>query len=586
MPTSNRGRGVVAGVTAAAVIAPAIFIAMPAVAAEPDSVAPVIASITPGDGSFVSGTTTFVASVVEENVSYSYLEFNRNGVWLTDDTKSPGSVKYGNEPKLVVDTTKFADGAYGVKVDTADKSGNKAEKKIAVTVDNTKPVVTTNLVDGQFVKGVQDVVVTVAEKNPLAYHAQLYRQDGTQVAGVNGYAYAPTGSTLTIPAVDWNALADGAYYLLVSVRDKAGNTASLKVNVLRDATRPALEILSPASGAALRPGAPGVVALSASDASGLTGVVANLYDGDNKVLLGAIGRDSSATGTTWSGSFALPTGLADGLYTVRAGTNDKAGNNRTVSQQFRIDGTAPVVTIDTPAVDTHARRTVTVSGTATDAGAGIAEVVLHVRKVKDNGKLDGFLNEVVVPVVDGAWSTTLDTKQFADGSYGITVLGTDLAGNTNGGGVHVKPLTFDNTVPTLTIGSPAPGAALVQGALGQVSLTAGDALGLGRLAVNLYDAGNATLLKAIGSTSAAAPIGTTTWSGSFALPADLAPGSYTLRASVTDLSGNSTTITSAITVEVPAPPAPPADPEPSAPSLTGWLAGVIQWLLGLIRGLR
>ncbi|MEK8227253.1 Ig-like domain-containing protein [Oerskovia sp. M15] len=87
--------------------------------------------------------------------------------------------------------------------------------------------------------------------------------------------------------------------------------------------------------------------------------------------------------------------------------------------------------------------TVTVSGTATDVGgSGIDEVTVHLRKVKANGKLDGFLTSVQAPVVDGAWSTEIDTRAFPDGSYGITVVGQDRTGNQNpGGGTHVKPLT-------------------------------------------------------------------------------------------------------------------------------------------------
>ncbi|MET0302952.1 MAG: Ig-like domain-containing protein [Microbacteriaceae bacterium] len=576
MPTHHRRRALVAGFTAAAVVAPAMLIAAPASALEPDTTKPVISSITPGDGSFVRGTTTFTASVVEDAISYSYLELNKGGRWLTDDTKEPGSVKYGNSPAITLDTTRWVDGAYGLKVNSVDKSGNGAEKRIAFTIDNTAPAAATNLVDGQFVSGTSDIVVTATEANPLAYHAQLYRADGTQVPEVKGYSYLPSGSTLTIPAVNWNALADGAYYLQVSVRDKADNAVSLKVKLVRDSTRPDLTILTPADGGFVKAGAPGDVALEVADASGLALVVANLYGADG-TLLTTVGRANAPEGTSWSGAFPLPTTLAEGSYSIRAGANDKAGNNRTVSHGFTVDGTAPVVTIDAPGASAALRGVVTVSGTATDAGSGISEVVLHVRKATS----DGFLNEVVVPVVGGAWSTTIDTAAFGDGAFGITVLGTDAVGNTNGGGSHATPLTFDNTRPSLTIDAPVAGATLVKGSLGSATASASDLGALDRVAVNLYDA-NGALLKSLGSTSGSSALGTTTWTGSYALPSDLAVGSYTIRASATDVAGNSQTVNS--TFQVKAAPVPTTPTVPAKPTLFGLILTIVAVIVSKVFG--
>ncbi len=210
------------------------------------------------------------------------------------------------------------------------------------------------------------------------------------------------------------------------------------------------------------------------------------------------------------------------------------------------DATGPDIRITSPAVDSVQRGNIVITGTATDAGSGIDEVTVHVRKLKDNGKLDGFLTNIEVPVLNGVWSTSVPASQFPDGRYGVTVLGTDGVGNSvSAGGAHLKSFFIDTKRPALTVDAPA---SVVRGAAASVALSASDGSGLNRIAANLYDANNATMLKALGSTSGSSAIGSATWAGSYALPTNLAAGEYTVRVSVSDLSGWSTTLTKKVVV--------------------------------------
>jgi|GEM_PF-6315150 len=146
---------------------------------------------------------------------------------------------------------------------------------------------------------------------------------------------------------------------------------------------------------------------------------------------------------------------SDGTYQVKVSSDDLAWNHAGAAASFTVDNTAPVLTIQQPAVNSSVRGTVTVSGTVTDnlSGATGQTVTLHLRNVKSNGKLDGFLNTFTATVQpDGTWSTTLDTTAFNDGPYGITGFVTDLAGNNQSasGGASIKPFTIDNTAPFVT----------------------------------------------------------------------------------------------------------------------------------------
>ena len=396
-------------------------VTVPVPAAE-DTTAPVIASVTPGDGAFVSGTTTFVVDVVEPNVSYSYIEFHQNGRWLTDATKEAGSQIHGNSPQLVLDTARFADGVYGLKITSTDTSGNSTIKTTSVVVDNTKPVLSSNLTDGQWVSKKQDVVLTVTEANPLAYHAQLYGPDGTAVDAVKAYAYAPTTESLTIPAVNWSNLPEGDYRMVFSARDKSGNSTSLSVGLRHDETRPSLELTGDDI---VRSSVPGSVDFTAADGYALSRIDANLYDADNAKMLRSLGSKTLA-GTAATGSFALPSGLADGTYTVRASAKDVAGNTRTVTFTFTVDSVRPTLTLTGPS----AVRPSSPGEVAYEAADGVALSLIGANLYNAEGdELLHPLGSAQLSGTDAEGAFALPTG-LADGTYTARVSVRDAAGNS------------------------------------------------------------------------------------------------------------------------------------------------------------
>lgn len=82
----------------------------------------------------------------------------------------------------------------------------------------------------------------------------------------------------------------------------------------------------------------------------------------------------------------------------------------------------------------------------------------------------------------------------------------------------------------------------------QVQVSAADDGKLARLVANLYDETNAIFVQAIGSTSASTPLGVTEAERTWQLPAGLAPGTYTIRASASDLAGNIAVTTTTVTI--------------------------------------
>lgn len=145
----------------------------------------------------------------------------------------------------------------------------------------------------------------------------VYR-DGTKVATVTTTAY--TDATA----------ADGTHSYYVTAVNSGGESAqSNTVPVLIDKTKPTVSFVSPTSfsgGFAVGP----TVTVSASDAgSGLQVLVIHVYNSANQ-LLGICGSATPSQLAAGSMSCNLAS-LPAGTYSIRAGANDKAGNNQTIN---------------------------------------------------------------------------------------------------------------------------------------------------------------------------------------------------------------------------------------------------------------
>ncbi|CAN5456106.1 hypothetical protein BH10ACT6_BH10ACT6_07320 [soil metagenome] len=276
-----------------------------------------------------------------------------------------------------------------------------------------------------------------------------------------------TGDILSFPNQGTSIpgpLGESSFYWQVQSVDDEGNAGDWSPirHFTVDLHAPSIGISGTA--AAYKAGSTVPVTISASDNFNLKRVAANLYF--NGSFLAAIGSTPAATslatgtfGTTWN--FAIPAGYADGVYTIKAAATDEAGWTSTTTTTFVYDTVRPVIAITSHAPNAVLHGVETIGGTATDTGSGISQVTFHLRAVKNTTpfSLNGFINTIVAPVVAGQWSLTLDTTAYADlgiaypdptaaaRGYGFTVLGADAAGNDNGGGTALKPVTFDNTAP-------------------------------------------------------------------------------------------------------------------------------------------
>jgi hypothetical protein len=142
------------------------------------------------------------------------------------------------------------------------------------------------------------------------------------------------------------------------------------------------------------------------------------------------------------------TGLADGLYDIRAVATDNAGYTQTSTVTDRgIDNTAPTATTTDPG--SPLTGTVSVSGTGTDLGSGISGATVQYRP-SGGGSWTTICTQAGAGVTC-AWNTA----SLADGLYDLRTIATDVAGNTTATSTVVANRRLDNIAPSATMTAPA-----------------------------------------------------------------------------------------------------------------------------------
>ena len=117
------------------------------------------------------------------------------------------------------------------------------------------------------------------------------------------------------------------------------------------------------------------------------------------------------------------TGVADGLYDLRAVALDASGYAKTSTvASRRVDNTAPAISVSAA---TPLTGTATVSATATDGGSGVISVAFEARP-SSGGAWTSICSDGTAP-----YSCSWDTTAVADGAWDVRASATDGAGNTS-----------------------------------------------------------------------------------------------------------------------------------------------------------
>lgn len=263
----------------------------------------------------------------------------------------------------------------------------------------------------------------------------------TNSMGATSFMSSPTVNAAGAWSVNASTLPDGDYTLTSTATDAAGNTTQIAVNFTIDTTPPAITLDTPATGTLTNDNTQTISGTAEANAAISVEV---LNDSGMSAFSGMVVADANGVWTI--DSSALP----DGVYTVSVVATDAASNSAPAGPNtFTVDTTAPALTIATPSMGQNSSDdTPTLSGTGE---AGLV-VVLEVRDAQN------MVVATLMPTVAPDGSYTADTTALADGTYSVSAVSADAAGNMSSAGP--VSFTIDTMPPQVAIDTPANGVAI------------------------------------------------------------------------------------------------------------------------------
>ncbi|MEN8619426.1 retention module-containing protein, partial [Shewanella baltica] len=468
-------------------------------------------------------------------------------------------------------TTPLAEGDYTAVATVTDPAGNTGKATDNGNVDTQidqdgdgNTVAITSITDDTGASGSD----FITNDNTLVFNGTVDLGDNSTLAvTINGVVYTTANGLVIDANGNWSIdltgtpLADGTYPVSATVTDLAGNSKTVTQDVVIDT-----KIDQDGDGNT-------VAITSITDDTGASGsdfitndntlVFNGTVDlGDNSTLAvtinGVVYTTANGLVIDASGNWSIDltgTTLADGTYPVSATVTDLAGNSKTVTQD---------VVIDTKIDQDGDGNTVAITSITDDTGASGSDFITNDNTLVFNGTVDlgddstlaVTINGVVYTTANGLvidangnWSIDLTGTPLADGTYPVSATVTDLAGNSK---TVTQDVVIDTKIDQDGDGNTVAITSITDdtGASGSDFITNDNTLvfngtvDLGdnsTLAVTIngvvYTTANGLVIDASGNWSIDLT-GTT-----------LADGTYPVSATVTDLAGNSKTVTQDVVID-------------------------------------
>ncbi|EMN5247438.1 Ig-like domain-containing protein [Enterobacter roggenkampii] len=352
------------------------------------------------------------------------------------------SAMVGKEGTWTVKLPTQTDGEHTWSVVQIDGSKTTDAGNITVTVSTAEAAITLATTAG-------DNVLNASEQSAgftLSGASKNLAQGTALTVTLNGKTYttevgADGTWSVNVPAADAQALGDGTWTVNVSGKDAAGNTVSGSQTIGVDSVAPTLSVDTLAQDNIIN---------AAEHSQPLTLTGKTTAEAGQIVTVTLNGKNYNATVSsdgTWSVTLAADDvqALNEGNHTLTVNVSDKAGNGSSVTADFTVDTTAPVVTIDTVAGDdilntSEQGQAQIISGQTSGASAGDVVTVTV-----------GGQSFTGVVLADGSWSVGVPASvlgALGEGNHTISVSVTDAAGNT---GSATHGITLSGNPPEFTI---------------------------------------------------------------------------------------------------------------------------------------
>ncbi|MEK6811019.1 MAG: Ig-like domain-containing protein [Nanoarchaeota archaeon] len=403
-----------------------------------------------------------------------YASPNGNGTWLTIGNTtasgcvfSAGAAAYNISCAISLNFS-IADGNYTINATAYNLTGVNGTQGIVnmstnVIFDSTAPAVVANLtLQNGFNVTTGTSVLNISVIDSLVNLGSVYfnitnATDSYQRVIINATnATAGASHNNRYFNATWNvsAFGDGLYNITIFANDTLANmNSSVSFQVRVDSLAPAsVNFTSLSSGNNVS--GTFVFNLSVSDLnSSIRSVMLNITNStgaQNSTVFATL-----ETGNIWVAS-VVTTGYNDGSYNITAYVNDTAGNQNTSVLVNRVifDNTAPNVAVanfSNPLIIGQ-----NYSNTAFGVlvlNVSLSDITSSIQAVYFNITNSSGVQNTTFTATNSAgnqWNATLNTNNYLDGLYNITVFVNDTSGNINSS-ARVHSLTFDNSAPSISL---------------------------------------------------------------------------------------------------------------------------------------
>ncbi|EEX0513626.1 TPA: Ig-like domain-containing protein [Escherichia coli] len=436
-----------------------------------------------------------------------------------------------------VDVATLPDGAANVQASVSNVAGNSTQATHAYSVDATAPSVTINTI------ATDDILNAAEAGSALTISGTSTAEAGQTVTvtlnGVNysGNVQADGSWSVSVPTGDLASLTASSYTVNASVSDKARNSASATHNLTVDLAAPVVTINTVAGDDIINATEHGQAQIISGSATGAT---------TGNTVSVTIGTTTYTTVLDANGNWSIGvpasviSALAQGDVTITATVTDSAGNSGTASHTVTVALGAPVLAINTIAVDdiinaAEKGADLAITGTSNQPAGTQITVTL-------NGQ-----NYTTTADASGNWSVgvpAVDVSAWPAGSVTIAASGSTSAGNP----VSVThPVTVDLSAVAVSINAITADDVINAAEKGAALTLSGSTSGV--------EAGQTVTVTFGGKTYSATVAANGSWSTSVpaADMAALRDGDASAQASVSNVNGNSATTTHAYSVDASAP---------------------------------
>ncbi|EKK7305146.1 Ig-like domain-containing protein [Escherichia coli] len=432
-----------------------------------------------------------------------------------------------------VDLATLPDGAANVQASVSNVAGNSAQATHAYSVDATAPSVTINTI-------ASDDILNAAEAgSALTISGTSTAEAGQTVTvtlnGVNysGNVQADGSWSVSVPTGDLANLTVSPYTVSAAVSDKAGNPASATHNLTVDLVAPVVTINTVAGDDIINSTEHGQAQIISGSATGAT---------TGNTVSVTIGTTTYTTVLDANGNWSIGvpasviSALAQGDVTITATVTDSAGNSGTASHTVTVALGAPILGINTIAVDdiinaTEKGADLAISGSSNQPAGTQITVTL-------NGQ-----NYTTTADASGNWSVTVPASRVSalgEATYTVTAAATDSDGNSGSASHNVQ---VNTALPGVTINVVASDDIINAAEAGAGQSISGQVTGAA--------AGDTVTVTLGGATYTATVQANLSWS--INVPASalqaLGNGELTISASVTNSVGNTGNGTREITID-------------------------------------